>query len=174
MVSPGHVSPAAVEAWAIGVAIKILHRINHLFERLRHAGQMGDETRMSPRGPAAQPRRWVRYLGAGAINTLFGYALYAMLLAIGLTPAIAVTFATIGGALFNFRTIGAVFESRDAGLLPRFAAVYAVNLGLNLTLLHLLIAAGLHPLLAQAGATLLLVPCSYRAMRSWVFAGITA
>jgi putative flippase GtrA len=151
--------------------MKISRAVYRMFERCRHAEGMGDAPRTN--GLAVRPKRWMRYLGAGLVNTVFGYAFYASLLAIGLRPSLAVVLGTIAGALFNFRTIGAVFGSRDAGLLPRFVAVYAAYLVGNLALLHLILAAGVHPLLAQGAAILVLAPCSYLAMQRWVFAGVT-
>jgi len=109
------------------------------------------------------------YLAAGGINTLFGYALYAVLLMLQVPPLAAIILATIGGVLFNFRTIGAVFGSRDVRMLPRFVAVYAACLALNLLIARLLLGSGLSPLLAQAACLVVLAPCSFVAMQRFVF-----
>jgi putative flippase GtrA len=109
------------------------------------------------------------YLAAGAVNTLFGYVFYAVLLMVRVPPLAAVIVAAIGGTLFNFRTIGAVFGSRDVRVLPRFLAVYAAYLGFNLLGAHGLLGIGLSPLLAQAACLAVLAPCSFIAMQRFVF-----
>ena len=116
--------------------------------------------------------RPVLYLIAAAINMLFGYALYALLLLLRMPPLAAIVTAAIGGTLFNFRTIGTVFGSRDVRLLPRFAAVYAANLSLNLLIARLLIGLGLSPLLVQAVCLMVLAPCCFIAMQRFVFSPV--
>jgi putative flippase GtrA len=112
------------------------------------------------------------YLIAGATNTVFGYALYAVLLMLHVPPLAAIVMATIGGTLFNFRTIGAVFGSRDIRLLPRFVAVYAACLCLNLLIAHVLIGLGLSPFLVQAVCLAVLAPCCFLAMQCFVFPSV--
>lgn len=113
--------------------------------------------------------RIVGYLVAGMANTLFGYLLFAMLVLLGLSPLIAIPLSAIGGTVFNFQTIGIVFGSRDPRLLPRFVLVYVGSVALNLTIIRLLLAAGVAPLLAQALCVLLLAPCGFLAMQRFVF-----
>jgi putative flippase GtrA len=110
------------------------------------------------------------FLVAGAANTLFGYAVFSALVLVGLSPAPAAAVAAIAGILFNFRTLGMVFADRDPRRFLRFVGVYALLIALNLVLLHLLIGAGLHALVAQALVLPLFATLSFLLMRGVVFA----
>lgn len=78
----------------------------------------------------------VRFLAVGAINTLFGYSIYALFIFIGFNYMYAVLLATIAGILFNFKTIGRfVFENNDNSLLLKFIGVYGVVYLLNISLI---------------------------------------
>lgn len=113
-------------------------------------------------------RRFIGYLIAGGINTLFGYAMYSAIVLLGMAPHVAVILGGAAGVLFNFFTTGAVFRSRDIRRLPRFLLVYAAMLGLNVFLLDRLMRAGLGPLLAQA-VVLPIFALTFLAMRRFVF-----
>lgn len=126
-------------------------------------------------GPAAwihdpELRRFAKFLVVGGINTLIGYAIFAALILAGLpTPAAAIV-GTILGVVFNFfSTGGIVFKNQAARLLPRFIAVYAVQMGLNVGALRLLENAGLHPLVAGALVLPPLAVFTYFALRAFVF-----
>jgi putative flippase GtrA len=76
--------------------------------------------------------RFLRFLAVGALNTLFGYGCFALLLYVGLHYAVAMLLATIIGVLFNFKTVGRlVFRSRDNRLIFHFAAIYVVVYTVN-------------------------------------------
>ncbi|HEX7820345.1 MAG TPA: GtrA family protein [Sphingobium sp.] len=113
--------------------------------------------------------RFLGFLLAGGINTLFGYGAYSGLVLLSLPPHIALTVSSTTGVLFNFLTTGTVFRSRNPRLLPRFLIVYAVTLALNMLLLDLLMRVGLGPLLAQAFALPIVTPLTFLAMRRFVF-----
>lgn len=116
----------------------------------------------------ALDRRFISFLFAGGVNTLFGYAVFSALVLLGLIPHVALIGSTVAGVLFNFLTTSAVFQSRDPRLLPRFLAVYAAMLGLNMILLEIAMRAGLGPLLAQA-IVLPIFTLTFLAMRRFVF-----
>lgn len=112
----------------------------------------------------------IRFLFVGGLNALFGYAVFALGLFLGLPPAAALLVATILGVLFNFMTTGRlVFGMSSRRLLPRFCLVYAVVYLANTAALNGLVRAGLSPFLAQAG----LVPVSalgtFVLMKAFVF-----
>jgi putative flippase GtrA len=119
---------------------------------------------------SAELRRFLRFLAVGGLNALVGYAIFAALILLGLPSPAAVVLGTVLGVLFNFLSTGTlVFRDRTAGRLPRFLAVYAAQMGLNIAALKALERAGLHPLLAGA---LLLPPLAvftYLAMRRFVY-----
>ena len=114
-------------------------------------------------------RRFIGFLVAGGVNTMFGYAVYSGQVLLGVVPHVAVTVSTVAGVLFNFLTTSAVFRSRDLRKLPRFLAVYAIMLSLNILLLEVAMRAGLGPLLAQA-VILPIFALTFLAMRRFVFA----
>jgi putative flippase GtrA len=95
-------------------------------------------------------KQFITFIFVGILNTLFGYALYAFFVFIGMTYPIALLTATCLGVLFNFLTIGRfVFDKFDARYFLKFISLYAVLFCLNLQaisyleqLLHNLYAAG--------------------------------
>lgn len=117
----------------------------------------------------ALDRRFIGFLFAGGINTLFGYSIYSAQVLLGVLPHVAVAVSTIAGVLFNFLTTSAVFRSREMRRLPRFLIVYGCMLSLNILLLEIAMRAGLGPLLAQA-VVLPIFTLTFLAMRRFVFA----
>jgi len=113
-------------------------------------------------------RRFIGFLLAGCVNTLFGYGVFSALVLFGFSPHVALVVGTFAGVLFNFLTTSAVFQSRDLRLLPRFLLVYASMLAVNMALLEVAMRAGLGPLLAQA-IVLPVFTLTFLAMRRFVF-----
>jgi putative flippase GtrA len=122
-------------------------------------------------GPAwlAIPRP-LRFVAVGGVNTLFGYAAYATLLAVGLHYAAASFFGTIAAVTFNyFTTGGLVFGGLSRAALVRFVAAYVALYLVNVAALAALVRAGVDP---YVGGLVLLAPMallSYVAMRTFVF-----
>jgi putative flippase GtrA len=115
-------------------------------------------------------RRFATFLVVGGLNTLIGYAIFAGLILVGLSTAPAVVLGTVLGVLFNFvSTGGVVFRNRAARLLPRFVAVYAVQMGLNITAIEGLAQLGAGPLVAGAITLPPLAVFTYFAMKRFVF-----
>ena len=72
-------------------------------------------------------KQFIRFLFVGAINTLFGYGVFAFFIFIQVHYAIAAFLATVIGIIFNFKTTGIiVFKSRDNKLIVRFFMVYGI------------------------------------------------
>jgi putative flippase GtrA len=118
-------------------------------------------------------RRFAGFIVVGGLNTMFGYAAFATLLFTGLAPEFAVIGSTIAGILFNFASLGSLFGSHAATRFPRYLMTYAGLLAANIVLLKTLIAVGIHPLIGQGVAVVLLAPLSFVIMRRFVFAGTT-
>ncbi len=115
-------------------------------------------------------RRFVTFLFVGGLNTLVGYGLFAALILLGLPTTAAVIVGTVLGLLFNFvSTGGVVFKNRAGRLLPRFVAVYVVQMGISIAALTGLEAAGLRPLVAGALVLPPLAIFTYFALRQFVF-----
>lgn len=123
----------------------------------------------APTASNGEGRRFALFIGAGMVNTLFGYCAFAFFLWAGLGNDLAVLFGMIAGIIFNYGTIGAVFASRGFGRLPYFLAVYGALLVTNILLLRFLVARGMNPYLGEALIVAVLTPISFLTMRA-VFA----
>ncbi|WP_161957104.1 GtrA family protein [Aestuariivirga litoralis] len=120
----------------------------------------------------ASPEAWriLRFLLVGGLNTVFGFAVYGLGLALGLAPEIALAVAFVVGVAFNFLTTGRiVFRQSRLGLLPRFIAVYCAVYVMNALALRGLIEAGLSPLVAQLILQPLSAALTYLLFRHFVF-----
>lgn len=114
--------------------------------------------------------RFVRFLAVGGLNTAVGYLIFTALILLGLPTTAAIVTGTVLGVLFNyFSTGGLVFRDRAGGRLPRFVAVYLVQMGINIAAMSALEHAGLHPLVAGAMVLPWLAVFTFLAMRWFVF-----
>jgi putative flippase GtrA len=110
----------------------------------------------------AERRRIVRFIVVGALNTAFGYTLFAVLYLLLHAHRVAATLAFAGGVLFNYFSTGRlVFDSSNFRALVPFILGYLVILGLNLLLLEVLVGWGVNALAAQALSLPPLVVASY-------------
>jgi len=81
----------------------------------------------------------IRFFIASGLNAIFGYGLFALLIFIGLAYPLALLLSTIGGILFNFKTIGTiVFKNHNNLLIFKFFGVYGITYLCNLGGLALL------------------------------------
>lgn len=81
----------------------------------------------------------------GAVNTVFGYGVFAIGIYIGLPYWLALVLSTILGIIFNFKTIGNfVFKSRDNSKFFKFLMVYIILYVVNLLLIDLGMILGLN------------------------------
>lgn len=106
--------------------------------------------------------RVIRFLGAGVVNTAFGYAVFAGLVFLGAYPQIALVAQFILGVLWNYRIHGRyVFAVQGYDRLPYYAASYVLIYFFNAFLLKSLMAMGFDPYLSQALALGPVVLLSY-------------
>ena len=113
---------------------------------------------------------FVRFLAAGGLNTVFGYACYTSFVLLGAPLGLAVAGATGLGTAFNFMSYGGlVFGRTSLVLLPRFLGFYVFISLVNYALLKLLGLAGLGPLLSQALLLPFLAGVGFVVMRRFVF-----
>jgi putative flippase GtrA len=111
---------------------------------------------------------FLRFGVVGLLNTAFGYAVFAVLILVGLWPGAALTAATVAGVAFNFQTSRRlVFRSQGRGV--RFVAVYVAILLLNWGALRGLQSTGLTSLVSQALLVVPLAVISFVAQRVLVF-----
>ena len=115
-------------------------------------------------------RQFVRFLMIGAVNTAFGYSIFALFIFFGLHYALASLLATILGVLFNFKTTGRwVFNNRQNSLLGKFFLVYAVVYGCNVGLLKILDEFSISMYVAGAVVLLPMAVLSYVLNKRFVF-----
>jgi putative flippase GtrA len=83
--------------------------------------------------------RFMRFLIAGGINTLFGFAVFSVAIIAGAAVWLALSASTIAGTGFNFFTTGGyVFRELSLSRFPRFIIFYLLVYGINLGLIELL------------------------------------
>ncbi len=133
------------------------------------------ESRPGPLRAAARVRsllkiRFIRFLLVAALNTVFGYSLFAALIVLGIHYPLAAAIGTVIGILFNFQTTGRlVFERHDLSLILRFFAVYGISYVVGVSLLRW---ADHHGISILVAAAVLAVPMgffSYTLQRLLVF-----
>lgn len=118
---------------------------------------------------AARSGKPLRFLVAGGVNTLFGFAIYPLLLwssawlhrhylvGLAIAQAISLAFAFTLYKLTVFRT-----EANVLNELWKFLSFYLVNYALNWVALPVIVeVVGLSPIVAQIGFTIALVIGSY-------------
>lgn len=114
--------------------------------------------------------RFARFLVVGAMNTLFGLGLYAMLVWLGLPVWAALMLGHVSGVIFNFFTTGHfVFSDVAASRLPRFVGAYIGCYLLNYIALRGLMAAHAGPIAGQIILTPLMAAISFFVMSRFVF-----
>jgi putative flippase GtrA len=124
---------------------------------------------------ATDRKRFVRFLAAGALNTLFGFAVYSVSILLGSPVWTALLIANIAGVAFNFVTTGGyAFRSLLMRRFPRFAAAYLGLYLLNWKLIDWLANWVPGAIVAQAILTVPLALVSYFVMARFVFAPIAA
>ncbi len=121
-------------------------------------------------------RQIIRFVFTGALNTLFGFAIYALLVHAGMVPAVALLIATVLGVLFNFVSFGALtFRRLEMRRLPRFLVVYSAIYLFNLVLLQAVQRyAGAGPIVAQFACLFVVAPAAYLLLKTQVYGGRAA
>jgi len=112
----------------------------------------------------------LRFLVVGGINTVFGYALFAIFTWFGMGYPLAIALATIGGVLFNFQSVGRlVFGGAPRSRFWRFVGVYCLIYLINLGGVKLLLSFGLNVYVANGIMLLPLAGLAFILNRRFVF-----
>lgn len=101
---------------------------------------------------------FIKFIAVGVLNTVFGYSLFAILLAFKINYIFALALSTIAGILFNFKTFGKiVFSSNDNKRIFKFILVYALVYIINICGISFFVFGGKSPLV---GGAVMLIPCA--------------
>ena len=104
-----------------------MSKISKLFAPMKNLYQLGMSIVDRVAENVGISKYFARFLVSGAINTAFGYGIFAFFIFIGCGDFTAPLFATIAGIIFNFNTIGGmVFGDRSKKLFWRFCLVYGI------------------------------------------------
>jgi putative flippase GtrA len=112
----------------------------------------------------------LRFLVAGAANTLFGLAVYAGTILVGSPTWLALLVGIVAGIAFNFISFGA-YAFRDLSLkrLPRFLCAYSLIYLVNIGTLDAVRRIVPDPIVAQVILTLPMAALSWILMSRFVF-----
>lgn len=111
----------------------------------------------------------VRFYQAAAINTVFGFGVYALMIHFGVNRYVAQISAQILGIIFNYFTYSRhVFQDRQASKWS-FLLAYAFNYLINLVLLATFVRFVHSDYAAGLAATICASLLNYLALRSLVF-----
>jgi putative flippase GtrA len=135
---------------------------------------MADFEHLPEAMPPSTHDRWrlARFVVVGIVNTGFSYGVYALLIVLGLSYAVANLVALLFGIVFSFKTQGRlVFRQTSNRRLWRFVLVWAVIYAANTALIGLIISRGFDPYTAGALTLPVNVILSYVAQKYFVFRG---
>lgn len=98
------------------------------------------------------PRRFVKFLFVGLINTLFGYSMYSLFVTLSFSPSVSLLISYILGVFWNFKTTGSiVFKNKNNKLIFKFFLSYVFTFLVNKYSLEFLIDVfGMNKYLAEA------------------------
>lgn len=115
-------------------------------------------------------RRIGRFLVAGGLNTVFGFAIYALFVYLQFPVWATVSLSMIAALIFNYLSYGGmVFKDLSWRNLPLFVMFYSALAALNTVLLHGLIGMGFGALLAQVILVPPLAVISFVGLSHFVF-----
>ena len=115
-------------------------------------------------------RKFMKFLFVGALNTAFGYSVYAFFVTLHASHNIALTIQYILGVLWNFKTTGViVFKNHDNSRIIRFFMSYVITYSINLVCLNFLVHFGLGKYISQAVMVLPMAVLSFLIFKTFVF-----
>lgn len=119
--------------------------------------------------------RFMRFLIAGGVNTLFGFTVYCVCIVAGIALWLALLIGMLSGTVFNFITTGGyVFRDLSISRFPRFLFCYLLIYGINFMLIDLISPWLSSKIVSQAIVTIPLALLSYLLMARFVFSSNAA
>lgn len=114
--------------------------------------------------------RFLRFLIAGGVNSLFGFMMYSLSILFGAPVWLSLVIGTVAGIMFNFCTVGGyVFRNLSLSKFPSFMISYAVCFAINLQLIELLSIYLGGPIVSQSLLTPPMAILSYILLRYFVW-----
>lgn len=114
-------------------------------------------------------REMFRYYQAAIVNTVFGYSLYALFVAVGLNMYVAQLVGHVIGVIFNYFTYSRHAFRGTEGSKLRFAFAYVANYLVGLAMLALWSFVIESPYLAGFAALIMASVVNYFVLRHLVF-----
>ncbi len=112
----------------------------------------------------------MRFLVAGGLNTIFGFAVYTGTILLGAPVWLALLGGMLAGTAFNFITTGGyVFRELSRARFPRFVVAYLFVYAVNLGLIEIILLWLNDKLLSQAVVTIPMALLAYFVMARFVF-----
>lgn len=111
----------------------------------------------------------MRYLVAGALNTAFGFGIYAALIWMEVDRYLAQAIGYVLGTAFNYATYSRGVFVGSAPAKTRFVLSYMGNYAVNLALLSMVSRFLHNAYAAGAVTTMLAVVLNYLVLKRWVF-----
>lgn len=112
----------------------------------------------------------MRFLLAGVVNTIFGFAVYSAFIIAGMAVWFALLAGTLFGTIFNFITTGGyAFRELSFPRFPRFVICYLLIYGINFMLIELISGFLSDKILSQAILIFPMALLSYALMVRFVF-----
>lgn len=112
-----------------------------------------------------------KFLCVGALNTVFGYSVYAGLIFVGLPYFFAIFFATVIGVMFNYYSFGKiVFEVNGVFVFQKFLVLYGAAFLVNSLVIEIVMRAfGFDPYVSQFICIFPVVIFNWLFMNNWVY-----
>jgi putative flippase GtrA len=153
--------------WAILLPL-VLNVFNHLRQ---YVAEMFDRNRfLRSTDFNLSENRFMRFLVAGGVNTLFGFAVYSAFILAGMHVWLALLIGTLCGTVFNFITTGGyVFREMVIARFPRFFICYLLVYCINFLLIELISIWLTNKIYSQAILTFPMALLSYLMMKNFVF-----
>lgn len=146
--------------------------VSNVFDQFRQfvAEIIGCNRSVHGANPGSRRNRFMRFLVAGGVNTLFGFAAYSLLIAAGMAVWLALLVGMLLGTVFNFFTTGGyVFRELSPARFPRFVLCYLLVYFINLELIELILTLLNNKILSQAILVFPMAMISYFLMARFVF-----
>jgi len=114
--------------------------------------------------------RFIKFLMVGALNTLFGLGIYALLIHAGVPIWSALIGGNVAGIVFNFFTTGhLIFSTVAVSRAPRFVVAYLACYAINYLALAGFAWLHMGPIESQVVLTPFMAVVSYVLMSRYVF-----